>query len=185
MLNFFEKKLILLDVDNTLLDWRDWKTIWSFRSDWTNRKQLSRTLSHSRGIRTTPELQNYPLTFDLKPPIAAWFVEALPWMAANNIYIAIFSDHPQPQLWDYFTAHQIHTIVDASEIGCSKPLPDGIEQIQAFVGISAHNTFIIGDGLYTDGRSAQRNGAHFIPVQTLQEAPIETLTMWLYDEEPS
>lgn len=184
MLNFFEKKLILLDVDNTLLDWRDWKTIWSFRSDWTHRKQLSRTLSQSRGIRANPVIQDHPLTFDSNPPIASWFLDTLPWITNKNIYIAIFSDHPQPQLWDYFSRHQIHTIVDASEIGCSKPLPDGIEQIQAFVGVSAHNTFIIGDGLYTDGRSAQRNGAHFIPVQTLQENPIEILEMWLYHEEP-
>lgn len=182
MLDFFEKKLILLDVDNTLLDWGNWKTIWSFRSDWIHRKRLSQELSLSRGVRTFPSIDDTPFESTMNPPIASWFLEALPWMKSHNLCIAIFSDHPQPQLWHYFTTHQIHTIVDACEIGCSKPLPDGIEQIQAFMGISAHSTYIIGDGIYTDGRAAQRNGAHFIPVQTLKDKPIETLEMWFYEQ---
>ena len=179
MLDFFEKNLILLDVDNTLLDWSDWKTIWSFRSDWTHRKQLSSALSLSRGIRTHSSNNSSRPESILNPPIASWFKEALPWMKEQNIYMAIFSDHPQSQLWSYFLSHEIYTIVNASDIGCSKPLPDGIAQIQAFFSVAAHNTFLIGDGIYTDGRAAQLNGAHFIPVQSLQENPIEILEMWL------
>lgn len=182
MIDFFEKKLVLLDVDNTILDWSDWQTIWYYRKDWRIRGLQAQQLKLQRGQRTPPlpTQEEHLHQTSSQPKVSDWFLTALPWFQAQNVCLAIFSDLPQSALHHFFSQHEIHTIIDASNVGSLKPFPDGIWQIQATMGVPSHNTFLIGDNQLTDGRASQAAGIQFIPVQSLQTSPINSLTKWIY-----
>lgn len=173
----FQKKLVIFDVDNTILNWSDPVTIWTFRKYLSSRSTLSNKASTQRGLRnytakTTKKQRS--IRFRVR-----WFEKCVSYIQQNQGYVAIMSDLPQEYLHSYFNTIGVFSIVDGLDIGCVKPLPDGGYQIMAQFGTPPSQTFLIGDNSRTDGRAVFAWGGHFIPFAQIQHNPIKELKRWL------
>ena len=178
---FFQKKLFLLDVDHTIIDWKQLQTIWDFRQDIPQKITLRKQAVHLRGTHS-PSLgsQHTIQVKDAQVPysIPKWVSIVMKEIEQTNHWLGIFSDFPQPLLRSTFSNLNIHHIVSGSDIGCLKPLPDGCIQLMATLGVCGAHTYLIGDGYRTDARSITQAGGHFIPVQQIRQQP-ELFHQWL------
>lgn len=176
---FFQKKLILLDVDYTLIDWTNPKTLWDFRSEWKQKVIQSNQTASLRGLRTSMEriydLNETPRQIHLEP----WITELIVQAQSHGWWVAIFSDFPQPLLMDWFNELHIHHIAIGLDTGCLKPLPDGCYQLMSQLGVPSAQTFLIGDGLRTDSRSIHAAGGHFIPIEGIRNKSFSELNQWI------
>ncbi len=172
-----QKKLVIFDVDNTIINWSEPSTIWTHRRHWSSRTSLSNTARLFRGI-------HHPNITAIKTERAThvkivWFEQCVRWIQQTQGHVAIFSDLPQLHLHQYFTNIGVFSIIDGLDIGCVKPLPDGGHQLMAQFGVPPSQTYLIGDDTRTDGRSAFNWGGHFIPVSRIQKSPLSELQRWL------
>ena len=178
---FFQKKLFLLDVDHTIIDWKQLQTVWDFRKDIARKLTLTERAVHLRGSQSN-SLGSHHLSqvhaVTTSHIIPEWITVILKEIEQTNHWLGIFSDFSQPLLRSTFATLNIHHIVSGSDIGCLKPLPDGCLQLMAMLGVCGSETHLIGDGSRTDARSITQAGGHFIPIQQLRKQP-ELFRKWL------
>lgn len=176
---FFQKKLFLLDVDHTLIDWSNPMTWWHFRKDVPDKFEFGSTSPHQRGQRLyrhcTP--RHSSSTGISKYTFSNPVQEILDILRTTNCGIGVFSDLPQSALHPTFQCLGIHHIVCGLTIGALKPLPDGCLQLMATFGVVGSQTYLIGDGLHTDARAITSVGGTFIPIDSLLKKP-KALHQW-------
>lgn len=179
MTAFFQKKLILLDVDHTLIDWANPKTVWEFRSEWKQKITQSNHTASIRGLRTDIDhiLEQVPPQKQIH--LGSWITEFITHVHLHGWWVGIFSDFPQPLLKDWFDKLHIHHIAIGLDTGCLKPLPDGCYQLMSQLGVSGAQTFLIGDGLRTDSRAIHAVGGHFIPIESIRNKSFSELSAWI------
>ena len=177
---FFQKKLFLLDVDHTIIDWKQLQTVWDFRKDIARKLTLTERAVHLRGGKSASlGSQHLSQVQDTDSHTVPEFITViLQEIEERKHWVGIFSDFPQPLLLSTFSTLNIHHIVSGSDIGCLKPLPNGCLQLMAMLGVCGSETHLIGDGCRTDARSITQAGGHFIPIQQLREQP-ELFRKWL------
>ena len=179
MTTFFQKKLILLDVDHTLIDWTNPRTLWSFRSEWQYKLTQSKRAGSLRGSRTTiapPAMTEGP---SHRIHLGSWNTKFIQHIQATGYWLAIFSDFPQPLLKGWLEQMNVHHIAIGMHSGCLKPLPDGCHHLMAQLGVTGSQSYLIGDGRRTDSRAIHAVGGHFIPIEELRHKPIGTLSTWI------
>ena len=178
MTSFFQKKLLLLDVDHTLIDWTNPITIWQFRREWKQKTTQSNRAASLRGYRSpTEETHVQSLSQQLR--LDLWSNNFISYAQTQGWWIGIFSDFPQPSLSSWFQQVHIHHIAIGLDTGCLKPLPDGCYQLMSQLGVCGSQTYLIGDGLRTDSRAIHSVGGHFIPIDTIRNKPLSTLNEWI------
>ena len=168
---FLQKKLFILDVDHTLIAWNKLQTSWRFRNDLAEKSHYATQTSLLRGrtVKSSIATKHIPLSKhkQLSLEIPIWLQVLLEYEQP----IAIFSDFPQQHVHTYFAKIGITQIVDGWDIGCLKPLPDGCFQLMSMSGTPPSNTYLIGDGWYTDARSITQAGGQFLDVNRLVKDP--------------
>ena len=179
MTPFFQKKLILLDVDHTLIDWTNPKTLWDFRSEWKQKLIQSNQTASLRGHRTSIEHICVQTPQQKHIYLGDWVIEFVRHVQLHGWWVAIFSDFPQPLLMDWFDKLHLHHIAIGLHTGCLKPLPDGCYQLMSQLGVSGAQTFLIGDGLRTDSRAINTVGGHFIPIKAIRNKDLSELRAWI------
>ena len=179
MTPFFQKKLILLDVDHTIIDWTNPKTLWDFRGEWKHKFFLSHQTATLRGHRTSTEGGHDPTIRQKQVRIESWCSNLITHAQKHGWWVAIFSDFPQPLLLDWFNKVHIHHIAIGLHTGCLKPLPDGCYQLMSQLGVTGTQTYLVGDGHRTDAKAIHAVGGHFIPVEAIRNKPFTELNMWI------
>jgi len=179
MPSFFQKKLILLDVDHTLIDWTNPKTLWDFRSEWKCKLQQSQRAVHLRGSRLRTERPTSNTTSSRQITLGTWTNLLIEYVHSTGHWLAVFSDFPQPLLMNWFEQANLHHIAIGMDSGCLKPLPDGCYHLMSQLGVTGPQTYLIGDGVRTDSRAIYSVGGHFIPIEEIKRSPISTLNTWL------
>jgi FMN phosphatase YigB (HAD superfamily) len=177
---FFQKKLFLLDVDHTIIDWKQLQTMWDFRKDIVRKLTLTERAVHLRGGQSASLGSHHlsPVQATDLHTVPEFITVILQEIEQTNHWLGIFSDFPQPLLRSTFSTLKIHHIVSGTDIGCLKPLPDGCLQLMAMLGVCGSETHLIGDGCRTDARAITQAGGHFIPIQQLRGQP-DLLRKWL------
>ncbi len=170
---FFQKKLFLLDVDHTLIDWSNPLTWWYFRKDIPKKFEFSTTSPHQRGQRLYRHCtsRHSPYTIASQYTFSNPVQEILHILHTADCGIGIFSDLPQSALHPTFERLGIHHIVCGLTIGALKPLPDGCLQLMTTFGAVGSQTYLIGDGLHTDARAITSIGGTFIAIDSLLQNP--------------
>ena len=179
---FLQKKLFLLDVDHTIIDWKQLQTIWDFRQDINRKLTLTQRAVHLRGaqcVNKGSHHSNHVNVATISDSIPEWITVIINEIEQTNHWIGIFSDFSQPLLRSTFSTLRIHHIVSGSDIGCLKPLPDGCLHLMAMLGVCGSQTYLIGDGCRTDARSITQAGGHFIPIQKIRQHP-ELFRQWVH-----
>ena len=165
MSQFFQKKIYVFDVDNTLVDWSNPKTLFHDISYSLQLKKTQKILNKHRGLRGC-----YPLKLPaISPlPIHPELLQLLKHLREQKENIVIFSDLPHPELFSIFEQFQIQLIINGQDIRATKPLPDGLWQIASQYGVPASEIILIGDQDNTDFRSAIKAGAQYYDVRDLK-----------------
>lgn len=166
MQQLFKKKIYVFDVDNTLVDWNNLKTLFHDISYSFEITKIQKSLNQRRGLRNNPPLQ-LPLCSPL--PIHPELLQFLKHLRDNKEIIVIFSDLPHPELHDVFEKFQIQLIIDGQDIASTKPLPDGLWQIASQYSVPASEIIFIGDQDKTDFHSAIRAGVQYFSVDHLKQ----------------
>ena len=166
MSQFFKKKIYVFDVDNTLIDWSNLKTLLHNLSYTLQLIKTQKILDKQRGLRDCSPLQ---LPISSPFPINPELLEFLKHLRGNKENIVIFSDLPHPELFALFQKFQIQLIVDGQAIRATKPLPDGLWQIASQYGVPMSEIILIGDQDKTDFHSAIKAGAQYCDVQDLKQ----------------
>lgn len=179
MTAFFQKKLILLDVDHTLIDWTNLRTLWDFRSEWQHKVKQSQRAVSLRGYRTSVDSSISSQAHHPQIHLDRWSTTLIEYLQSTGHWLAILSDFPQPLLKDWFEEANLHHIAIGMDSGCLKPLPDGCYHLMAQLGVPGSQTFLIGDGLRTDSRAIHAAGGHFIPIEAIRHNPVSTLSTWI------
>jgi len=168
---FLQKKLFILDVDHTLIAWNKLQTSWRFRTDLAEKSHYASQTSVLRGrmIKSSIATKHIPTPKHTHIPleVPVW----LQVLLEHQQHIAIFSDFPQHHLHNFFREVGITQIVDGLDVGCLKPLPEGCLQLMSMIGIPPSDTYLIGDGWYTDAHAITRAGGQFIAVDRLVKDP--------------
>ncbi len=177
---FFQKKLFLLDVDHTLIDWSSPKTWWHFRQDIPSKFAFGSASPHQRGRRVHSQcMPQYSSAISNSQYIFGNSVrELLSILRTSGCGIGIFSDLPQSALHSTFEKMGIHHIVCGLTIGALKPLPDGCLQLMTAFGVVGSQVYLIGDGVRTDARAITSIGGTFIAIDSLLSNP-QALHRWL------
>ena len=178
MAAFFQKKLILLDVDHTLINWTNLSTLWAFRGEWQHKVTQSQRAVSLRGHRT-PIDGSISSQAHHQIHLNQWSTKLIEYLQSTGHWLAIFSDFHQPLLKDWFEEANLHHIAIGMDSGCLKPLPDGCYQLMAQLGVPGSQTFLIGDGLRTDSRAIHAVGGHFIPIEAIRHNTLSTLSTWI------
>ena len=178
MSSFFQKKLILLDVDHTLIDWTSLRTLWDFRSEWKQKVQQSNLSPTFRGLRTPADRDPQMDHSQKQIQLGSWVTDLILQARIQRWQIAIFSDFHQPMLMSWFERLNIHHIAIGLDIGCLKPLPDGCYQLMTQLGVCGSQTFLIGDGLRTDSRAIYSVGGHFVPIESIRNKSFSEISDW-------
>ena len=166
MQQLFKKKIYVFDVDNTLIDWNDLKTMFSDISYSLQISKVQKQLNQKRGIRNQPALR---LPLRSLPPLHPELLALFTFLRQKNEPIVIFSDLPHPELETIFTAFHVQVIINGQDIAATKPLPDGLWQIASQYGVSPTEIILIGDQDKTDFRSAINAGTQYFNVETLKQ----------------
>ena len=162
---FFQNKIFIFDVDNTLLDWSN-HTV--FFHNLALSKQIihfQKKLEHIRGQRRN---FSYESIDSSAPPIADNIHSFITEIQNQGHLIAVLSDLPHPELHPFFAQYHINVIVNGQDIKANKPLPDGLWQIQSTFSGRADQMILIGDQEYTDHRAAFNHGSRFIHVKDIK-----------------
>ena len=179
MTSFFQKKLFLLDVDHTLIDWTNPRTVWRFRNEWQHKIKQSQRAVSLRGCRTSTDHTIITTSPSQTTHPGSWSTELIEYIQSNGYWLAIFSDFSQPLLNEWFEQTNLHHIAIGMHSGCLKPLPDGCYHLMSQLGVSGSQTYLIGDGLRTDSRAIHAVGGHFIPIEEIIHKPISRLDTWI------
>lgn len=175
---FFQKKLILWDVDYTLINWNSLATLWQFRHDWNIKSKSTQMVVPYRGTRRSFRHKSSS-KHDVSFSEYSWEQKAIRYLQQKGHFIGIYSDFPQASLSMWFEAMGIYFISVGSDAGTFKPLPDGCLQLMAQFGVAGSQTYLIGDGLRTDARSISQAGGHFIPIGEIRAKSVEVLDDWI------
>lgn len=178
MCSFFQKKLILWDVDFTLINWSSPAVLWRFRRDWNSKSQLTQVVGAYRGTRKLAAhktVAEHQIAFQPN----SWEHRAIQYLQQNGHFVAIYSDFPQPSLSAWFETLGVHFISIGSETGTFKPLPDGCIHLMTQLGVVGSATFLIGDGRRTDARAISQVGGHFIPIEEVRDQSVQVFDEWI------
>lgn len=174
----FPKKLLILDVDNTIIPWNEFQVARKNKDIAYTVLQQQNKVQHMRGKRTPSIAQKYiamPKPHRIFPIelTNVWLREFLT-IAQNHCSIAVFSDLDHTELQAFFAKFAIQHIVSGLQIGVVKPKPDGLWQILSMSGCYAHEAIFIGDTANTDGQASMFAGVDFFHIETIQQSLPDT-----------
>lgn len=177
MAYFLKKKLLIFDIDNTILLWKESGLWWRHQNISKPLRQAQKSIAFKRGLRKhsceeTVQYRSLPIAQfpqNIESDISAWIQQSFTWLNQNQIPIGIFSDLPHPELHHYFATFQIQHIIDGQWQQITKPLPDALWQLAALFGVPPTQIILIGDQRSTDQQSAFAMGAHFFNINDIHQ----------------
>ena len=169
----FPKKLLILDVDNTIIPWNNFHVARKNKDIAYAVLQQQNKVQYMRGKRTPSIAQKHiapPQPQHLLPLESTnlWLRDFLA-IAQKQCSIAVFSDLDHTELQPFFAKFAIQHIVSGLQIGVVKPKPDGLWQILSMSGFYPHEAVFIGDTESTDGQASLFAGVEFFHIETIQQ----------------
>jgi len=177
MTSFFQKKLILWDVDYTLINWNSPAVLWRFRHDWNIKSKSTQMVGAYRGTRRS--FRHNAIQHDVSFSEDSWEQRTIKYLQQKGHFIGIYSDFPQTSLSTWFETMGIYFVSVGCDSGTLKPLPDGCLQLMAQFDVIGSQTYLIGDGLRTDARAISQVGGHFIPIEDIRAKSLQVLDDWI------